>query len=167
MKINWIPFFCMISIPLAACGGSDGGSGVDRSKTLDAVTAEEAMDICESAADLVSEEDSIRVNCYFGAIIAAALDPEVDCETEAQACIDNPEPSEEDDCAVDDADLPECASMVTVGEIEDCQEANADAFAELADSISCDTDLESVGEQEPECAEIQEKCPELFEDEGQ
>jgi hypothetical protein len=144
---------------IAGCGGGDGGSsGVDPDKTLDQVTVDEAMDICEAAQNQISEEDAKIVLCYFTGILFGGEN----CEMVAQDCIADPDSVEEEECDVTVDNLPECASQVTVGELEACQAAQARQISELADTVSCESDPNF--DTPAACAAVEEKCPELFED---
>jgi hypothetical protein len=143
-----------------ACGGDDG-SGVDPDKTFDQVSAGEANDICEWVADLVSESDAKQVACYLVGIVTEQLGGG-DCDQVADACLADTTPAQAG-CSVTTQELPECASTVTVGEVETCLEDVASQIASLADTISCDSSLAEL-EDPASCVAIDEKCPDLLED---
>lgn len=148
----------------AGCGG-DGGSGVDRSKALTAVTPAEADALCQAADEAINEADAVKLACYISAILASQFDPSIDCETTAQDCIANPEPVQSTCDIRTQADidaLPACAATVTVGQFEDCQVAMADALSDLAQGISCTSDLSGLDTVPAACQTIQDTCPELF-----
>lgn len=168
------PLCGVLLCTLVACGGDDDGSGVDSDKTLDEVTIGEAMDLCEAEFDSISADDIFTVACFLFAIGESEGDPEADCDALAQECLDLPEdqrPDTEAECEIDPesfGDLPACASEITVGELEDCIFGISDAFADLADEVSCDLSSDEVIDAldfagVSACASIQERCPELFE----
>jgi len=153
-----------VAAALAACGdGGSSGSGVDGDKTLDQLSDDEAVDLCEWSSTLISDEELTRFGCYFAALLVSESRDQ--CEDLAQQCIDDAEPDEGIEC-VADGDLPECASQVTVAEIEDCTADTIDQVEDIAGDISCDTDPQDIFtiDQPPSCIEIEDKCPELFDD---
>ena len=169
MMIRTILSTALVLGVAAGCGGDDdGGSGVDSDKPVSEATIEDAMAFCEYAQAVFSEDDLKKVSCYIEGIFAEAELGE-DCQTVADQCLDEPFEPEGDDCAeIDQADLdetPACASNVTFGEYEVCVAAQADDFAALADTISCDTDPETLFNPPvpAACEQIQEECPDLFE----
>lgn len=153
----------------AACGGDDGGSsGVDGDKRLDELSQEEATDFCEWGLSLLDGDEVTRFGCYLTALV---FSPDAEtCEIVAQECIDEAEPIDpaEAECEFEE-DLPPCASEVTVAEMEDCARDAVGVLAALADDITCDSDPEELEdlslEQPASCLAIEEKCPELFEEE--
>jgi hypothetical protein len=164
-------------LALAGCGGDDDGSGdtsgVDSSSTLDELTAAEANDFCEWSAGLIDTQAIVDFTCYVAAIVASQQSEDVVCEDFAADCIDQTEPpSDAIECQVD-ADLPDCASEVTVGEFEDCLIAFVDQLVDIIDDVSCDTALEDLPEDIGDvalpaaCMSIQEVCPDLFESDGE
>lgn len=152
----------------AACGGDDDGSGVDSDKPLSEATVEDAMALCEYGEAIIDEEDAAVVGCYAAGIFAAQQGG--DCQATADACLEEPVEENDGDCEqltqADVDDLPDCASMVTFGELEGCTDAQAAALSELADEISCDTDPDEIFALPAGCESINEECPELFEDDG-
>jgi hypothetical protein len=155
------------SLSIAACGGGEGGgSGVDGSKNLTALSDAEIIEICEYSESLIDQANSDEVSCYVTGIFQASETE--DCQTIADACIADSVP-EEGDCntAPDDA-LPSCASDVTVSEMESCLSAQASQINSI--SIDCETTVEELSELSEQplpaaCAAVEEKCPDLFDDE--
>ncbi len=153
----------LLSLGLAACGGGDGdsGSGVDSSKALSDVTPAEQQDLCDYGQSLVSAEDSKSLGCYFSAIFFS--ETEADCQTAYDACMAEPDNTEQ---SCDLGTPPDCASEVTVGEMEACAREQANAVTAAAGSLSCASDpaeLESLNELPPACKAVETKCPALFE----
>jgi hypothetical protein len=155
---------CLLSF--AACSGGDTGSGVDGAKTFNNVTAEEAVQICEYEQSRIPDADLKKLGCYYGAITQS--ETEEACQIIFDACIAEPNTDPVvDECADAGSDLdtlPECASMVTVGEIADCSSASQAAITTLVNSIDCSTPAEDLTEpaQPAQCAAIDEKCPGLL-----
>jgi hypothetical protein len=152
---------CLLSF--SACGGGEGSSGVDGNKTLNNVTADEAVDLCEYANSRISDADTKKMNCYFTAIFQS--ETEEGCQTIFDSCIAAPDTEPvEDDCADAGSDLetlPECASMVTVAEVEACMNAQAADYSTLANSLSCTTPADELEEppRPAACQALDEKCP--------
>lgn len=161
----------------AACGGGGGGddtSGVDPDQTLDEASSQERMDVCEWYLDQFNDKDVIRLGCYIGAITLSEGSGQ-DCETLAEACLEDAEgqPPDLGGCvgAGEGGELPECAADVTVGEYEACLGAQADQVAEVSSTISCETtsdeliDLLDFGRRRA-CQPIEDVCPELLDNGG-
>lgn len=148
------------SIAGAAC--SSGGSGVSSSKPVSEFTQEDADKFCAYTDELFAEieEDFVKVLCY--AIAAAFSDGEAECEMLAQDCIEDPGEEEEEEFECELGDLPECASEVTAGEVEDCLEADAAQIESFAKTVNCASDFEQGLADTPECQAIEEKCPGFF-----
>lgn len=160
-KLNILIASCLLA-GTACTGGGDEGSGVDGSKTLNNVTAEEAVDICEYEASRLNAGDSKKLGCYYAGIFQTQT--EQACQTLFDACMAEASTEPTDSCADAAAELetlPECASMVSVAEIENCASAASAGISALANSLSCSTPGEEIGEpaRPVECAAIDEKCP--------
>lgn len=151
----------------AACGDDGGTSGVDGDKSLDQLSPAEATDLCDWGASLLAQDEVTRFACYYAALV---FNQDSDaCEAMAQECIDEAEPIDPDDieCTFQD-ELPACASEVTVAEVEACARDALGILIDIAEDISCDSDPEEIDllalEEPASCQAIEEKCPELFED---
>jgi hypothetical protein len=149
------------SIAGAAC--SSGGSGVSSSKPVSEFDQGDVDKFCDYTDELFSEieEDFVKVLCY--ALAAAFGDGEEECEMLAQECIEGEEEEEEeeeDQCEL--GDLPDCASEITAGELEDCLEAEADQISTFARTVNCASDFEQAFVDPPECQAIEAKCPGFF-----
>ena len=155
------------SLSMAACGGGDGGgSGVDGSKNLSTLSDAEIIEICEYSDSLINQAKSDELSCYVTGIFQASETE--DCQTIADACITDIVPEDSDCSTAPDDALPACAAEVTVSEMETCISAQASQFNSI--SIDCDTtpaELSELSEQPlpAACAPVEEKCPELFDDE--
>lgn len=150
------------SIAGAAC--SSGGSGVSSSKPLSDFTQEDADKFCAYVDDVYADldDDFLKIYCYaFSSFFAEGEE----CEMLAQECIEegfDEEEEEEFECEL--GDLPECASEVTAGELEDCLEEEADDVESFARTVNCDTDFEQDLPLTPACQRIEDKCPGFFGD---
>jgi hypothetical protein len=159
-----------LSLALVACGGDNGGgggggSGIPSSTTLDQLTDEQIVTLCEYVSEQFNSDSIDKVVCHY---IALAFGSEM-CEADVEECL--AEPSEPADCSMaPDDELPACASQVTVGELEACLNEQAARFDQLAAGVSCSSDpadLEAAfNEVGPACMIVQQKCPELIGGEG-
>jgi hypothetical protein len=121
MKIKWIgsAFVCMAFT--FACGGGDGGSGVDSGTLLAELEPDESDAVCEG-------------------IFAADVDArEIDCGDGTTITVEEPTQEDIDDCA-DSLDsigveFPDCTA--TVGEFEAC----FDDLLAASDDELCDGGL--------------------------
>ncbi len=156
-------------LSVAACGGGGGdgaGSNVDSAKPLSDLTEEESRELCEYSAQEFDVAESQAAGCQLLALLLS--DSPESCQASYDSCM-----AEEDtvDCSTESLDpeeLPDCAANVTVGEMEACVEARFDQMVELTEGLSCSSDPgeASFPSSLPAiCEEIEEKCPELFEDE--
>ena len=179
---TWLTTLSLAALAGACSSGSDGNgssqtlnSGVEKSKTADQVTNDEAEAVCEAFA---SYYDS-RVNsrsfqlsiCRWAAVYAVAsvsaegtnVDLNDLCDLAYDACVDcldNPgtegcEDFPTFDFALDepctDAEPPESCDA-TVGEVEACLKAEVDAIVDVFDGApSCggltESQLEQVNEE--------------------
>lgn len=169
----WRGRVCALIVALAAaCGGDDddGGSGVDADKTLLEATDEEIVEMCEWYVGQLETEDIVDFECH---LIALQLSSSADGCTQVF-----------DECfaaATDDGDavrptcvapeelqaMPACAAEVSVGEYESCIVAFAEQFAGAAEAATCDATVEELLDSVdflnlPECAALEEACPELL-----
>jgi hypothetical protein len=109
LKTSLIALF-VSSLSFSACG--DGGSGVDGSKDLASLSAEEITEICEYSDSFYSEQERLELNCYVEGIFGES--ETTDCQTIAAACIAAAEPLPNECAEADEDDFPACASLVTV-----------------------------------------------------
>jgi hypothetical protein len=158
---------CAVLVSAAACGGDDDiDSGVDPDKTLEELSNSEVMDLCESTLDRVADA-FVTIFCFTDAIAESQQDPDADCETLAEECLDDP-PSSDDElaCEIDpetfDDELPACAAEITVAEMEDCFTNVVQELEQAADEISCDSVPVPPVFAEL-CMDIVDQCPDLFE----
>ncbi len=157
-------FLGSLALVLLACsGGDNGGSGVDSSKAITDVTVAEAVDICEWSEGLIDEQTDHNIDCFFTAWFDAET-PEL-CQAAYDACLaQDPESSSDcDDVSVDQ--LPECASMFTIGEMEGCIEARASLVKSAFSTLTCsstESDLEDLDQTPSACTAIERDCPDLL-----
>lgn len=156
---------CLLVSTTACTGGTGGrgGSGVDKTKTVSEITADEATAVCQYGKSPLSEEDYRRGICtYLGIEEGSPLG----CQIAFEECIAG---SFEvfKDCSEEAASvgsLPECASLITVAELEDCLYAETALEASDLARVSCDTPAEEIPEfrRPVECEKLDEVCPTLF-----
>jgi hypothetical protein len=163
----------LVAAFLLACGGDDDSS-VDGDKTMAELSDAELMDFCEWSLHLVPEEEASRFTCYSTAIRVSDGDEEA-CQEVADSCLEDTEEQDDIDPADfvcrEDVDLPDCASEVTVAEVERCYQAVADQLVDLFAEVSCQTQPEDLPDDlngdtlpaPPDCETIVEECPELLE----
>jgi hypothetical protein len=159
---------CLLSPAFAiiACGDS----GPDPSTPVSELDTAELESICRSyyhAPAGVSDTDFARWQCYVQAIVLHDDSPGLfpDCEQLALDCIEESGAEEPEDCELDESDrsdLPECASDVTAGELQDCFDAVADQIRDGTDEVSCQLTVDDVG-LPAACSDIETRCPELLE----
>jgi hypothetical protein len=154
----------LATLTIAACGGDDD-DGVDGSLTLDALSADERVALCnEVQSSAPSDADSHRVDCYASALFGGSAD----CQADVDACLaEPPAPEEDEPCAdAEDAVLPDCANEVTVSELRACVRAQSTVLGQIADEISCESDpddlLTQVSDASAPCDLIDEQCPDLL-----
>jgi hypothetical protein len=164
MRLTQLLSSLALAASLAACsGGDDGGgsSGVDSSKTLDQVSDSEAMSLCVYFNAQLSQDDIHTIDCYAEGIFQT----EGDCQTIADECLAMPADTADDCSDVTAGDLPACANMVTVGEMEACFNAQSAQLSGFADDVSCSSsqeDFQALQELPSACQTVQSKCPDLF-----
>src|SRR5688572_8841989 len=103
----------------AACGGGD--SGVDEDKAIADLTDDEYVELCEASADDGPTPEQVQyVTCYITGLLQS--EDEAGCQELVDACLEeDPEPA--DECDANDFDPPSCAADITVGEVNDCNDA--------------------------------------------
>lgn len=108
---KWIVVAAFLCAGLtAACGGGSGGSGVERSKSLAALSDGEITDLCEHFADVTERR---VVDCGGGLMVTFEARPVAECVADHQQ-------------------IP-ASCTATVGDAEDCNED----FADLTDQQLC------------------------------
>jgi hypothetical protein len=150
--------------------GSSGKLGKDLSEA-------EAEALCEELSAGIEEDWSKEQNCTIGAVFYTQ--DKATCEALAKKCADAPDEDEDDDdddadeedddsCKDAADDLKTCTA--TVDEIRTCIQATTNNFQSLG-TVTCES-AGKLSESDfdtppPECASVQEKCPDLFSDEGE
>ncbi|WP_437927448.1 hypothetical protein WMF37_51940 [Sorangium sp. So ce291] len=152
--------FLMAGLALVACGDDEVGNGGETGNELDgkqlgALTAEEADEVCDDfrgQVEAVSKEDICELEGVASTILG------VDCETAKQECISAPEePEEPEACGA--SEFEGCTA--TVAEARACMAARVKTVR----AITCESTLVDLMQQPAECAALEKKCPDLFEDE--
>ena len=149
-----------LSLSLSACSGGSGNgdsSGVETSKTLDTLSGDEVVDLCDYGARVVERSQVYDFVCYRRGVEESLQ--EGDCERIYSECIATISPFE---CLGENR--PACASEITVGEIEQCLRAQERDYD--FSGISCLSTIEEIEERSnqaepPECAAIDQQCPGL------
>ena len=152
-----------LSLSLGACTGGtgDGGggdsSGVETSKSLDTLSGDELVDLCDYGARVVDRAKLYDFVCYRQGVQGSQQGG--DCEAIYSECIATVGPFE---CLGEN--MPLCASEITVGEIEGClraQERDYD-FSGISSLSTLEEIEEKSSQTEPsECAAIEQQCPDL------
>ncbi len=155
-------------------GNNDPGdtfdTGLPEDKKLSEVTEADAATACASfdAQSVNFEEDFKNFACFFGGVFTALFTDKspATCEASVEQCLQE-EPEEDDqECVFEPTDCE-----ATVGEMEACVNEQFAAIKAFNATFDC---AEALAEANPEanplepgplCQAVQEKCPELFEDE--
>lgn len=171
---RWYPaVLAVVCATAAACGtdavscsaachlGDDNEFPSDR--LLSELTVDELCGLLVSDRDRVNDADRIRASCYGSALAEARTNggAGADCEALARACMADPPPPD-DRCVI--AEVPACATNVTVGELRACTRAQADAINALAAAISCDN--VPAPPEPPACSTLRARCPDLLAPDG-
>jgi hypothetical protein len=155
-------------------GGTPGGnntapgpgftSGVSGSKTIDALSESEVLQICDAGANYVrsrmSDEQLLHFICTFSGLYMEAFGAG-SCTDMYDACVAEGLDDEEDECELED--VTDC--QATVAEYEACTSARIDALVAVSATLTCSSDLQELaGQDEPAaCTPLKDKCPALFE----
>jgi hypothetical protein len=177
MKSSLLPaLFASLLLSAAGCAAESTGTpnsadagGSGESRTVDEITAEEATSICEYGRSAITTADLTQAICIF-----SGLDKGGDLEGCSQIfdqCMAELLAEPINTCgqaAASVANLPECASLITVTELRDCLHADWALVAADAEGLSCRTAPEDITESERPavCANIDEQCPSLFDFDG-
>lgn len=153
--------FFAASHGLLACADREAEHEYDQ--VVSDLTSEQLQQLCQETRGELDEEDLIQRDCTVDAVFRSDSEG-LDCSALLDECMmettSYPKPCESMPA------LPDCASMVSVGELEDCYLASAARVVELVGEISCDTAPETLGQKldQPiaECQGLLESCPALF-----
>jgi len=165
---RWLFGRALLCGALAACGDG-GGSGVDPDKTLGETTEGERETMCEWYAEEIGDADVARVSCYIAALVVTENNPALDCEELAQECLEDEEAAQPDlECGETDVfgGLPECATDLSVGELEGCLSGFIAQVEQVSEEASCEGTSEELFEAFDlgtvrACEALLEACPEL------
>jgi hypothetical protein len=153
------------SLCLTACGGGDGpgGSGLDGTKDLLSLSDAEIIQFCEYSESIFTDTDIADYGCYAQGVYGSLEGG--DCRTIYAACIEDYEPEPSDCPMAADEQLPACAAMITVAELESCIRAQSAQYNGLR-NVDCSTTPEELNDlselpDPPECAALDEKCPDF------
>ncbi len=136
--------------------------------TLDTAGSESLCNEAEAYWNAnVDESALVRMNCTLTALIFGGLGGGAEgasCQDIVNACIAEGS-AEPESFSCDEFIGTTCEA--TVAEVSSCLEAQVNALNSLAASLSCSSSLQSlgnVGAVPSGCRALEEKCPELFED---
>ncbi len=149
-----------VALSFAACSGGDGGSGVDGSKDLAALSVTETAQICEYAESFYNPIKFHEINCAVDSLVST-LDF-MACKAAYDTCIAGGVEPVDLKCEDVLDELPRCAGRVTVSEVESCEADRADLVNSFL--LSCGStsiELEGLGAKPASCALIEGKCFEL------
>lgn len=153
---------------VAACGGGSTAWGVDGSKPVSTLGADEAVVACEGFSDYLLDQTPVseqnRLACARRGL-SEAFDP-AGCQAILDECMANPPPDVFGglDCT---AAVAGAACTATVAELESCAVAEVQARRERDAQIDCSLagdfeELSRLSEPLPtpsECSAIQPACP--------
>jgi len=164
-------------------GGGTAGTGftgLDGSLAMSDLTDEQQIAACEAGdAWLMANHDHdemTKARCVMSGMMAGMMGST--CQEGYDACMENPEPMEADDCAEEVDDLSACTE-VTVAETEACIMAQWAQQMEMMTQLAAMTceDIEAAmaePDEDPgmmeddeipaECEGLEEKCPAFFAD---
>lgn len=164
--------FVSLLLSSAGCtGGADGGggSGVDTTKTVSTVTPGEATEICEYGKLPLTDSEYKKGLCTYVGLEQGGSP--AGCQIAFDQCMSEPLAQSFTDCSAaagSVSNLPDCAALITVGELEDCLYAETALAASEVASISCDTPPDELPEfsRPAQCDKLDELCPTLFDFQG-
>ena len=163
--IKFSPFtYLLLSAAISVAGCNSDGDGIDGSRTLSSLTADETVELCESVQLTgAQQEGGKKFSCFLMLMLS-----EDGCTSETLAsCMAEPAETQTD-CQPPSADevAAFAACDATVDEMRACLSASAAALETFA-TYTCE-DAESEGLEVPNppaCESLHEACPDLFEDE--
>jgi hypothetical protein len=165
---------------LAGCSSSKGITSLDPDKKLSSLTTEERRQYCEDRyhymTSRVPKDDRHKIDCSVSAADvgtsgAAITDKERSaCQEVYQACVGLPAPEPQSSCDDFPKNAADCTA--TVGDVDTCAVAQADALEKLAagaDATCSRLDRARQGKDRPskapaECTKVQQLCPKLFDE---
>lgn len=157
-----------LALSAAACG-NDGpiSTGLSRDKQLSELTDADARTACSNiAAEDLSLDLSREQECTLAGVYSS--ETPAGCEEVRTACLaaepTEPEPTEPTDCSGATAeDVAGCDA--TVGEFEDCLNAQYTGQVDYLNALSCDDAGTEIRIPTPtECQSIEAACPGLIDD---
>lgn len=168
------------TILFAACTSAKGITSLPADKKLSSLTPEERRQFCEDRfhymSTRVSREDRKKIECSLaagsvgrssGTDLAKARSA---CQQMYKACTSVLDTTTQSSCETFPRDAEDCTA--TVGEADDCAEAQADALetvARKADDTCNELGKAPRKEEQPAkvqstCGRVQRLCPKLFEE---
>ena len=146
-----------------ACG-DDGpvDLGLPRDTVLAGLSDAEAMTACENASQF-DFQFTQRQECTIAGVVLT--DDPTSCETVVEGCLEEePTPPEEPDCTdASGSDFDGC--NVTVGQVEDCLNAQVPISRNYFGRLTCANAGEELSPPIAEgCVDVRTRCPQLFED---
>jgi hypothetical protein len=163
------------AVQLSACTSKP--SSLDASKALSSLTTEEGRQLCEDHASYmssrVSDKDRQRIDCSVAARSVAGKGAPADqassvCQESYRGCMEMPAQKRASACEAFPPTTEGCPA--TVGEADDCAEAQAEALGKIAKKAddackTLDKPLAPAPDQTPKmktCDRIQLMCPKVY-----
>lgn len=167
MNIKLLLAASTLSLLALGCDDSGGGSGVSNSKKISELSESDKTKVCNALQTKFTgvESDSTKLSCTLQGFTFAQEDAD-ECAMVRDDCIDEAEgvPSEDTDlgCNTDEGELEDCGN-VTVGELNACVDALAEAIEALAKRITCSSTAADLSAAEdfasPEaCTKLESRC---------
>lgn len=146
-------------------GTQYNGSGVDGSKALTDLDAAEKLTVCDYVETLISDEENQKFYCILAGLSFSSIPDE--CQMAYDACLANPdETNDKFDCPLGE-NPPDCAANVTVADIEACAHDRADKIIGIANGVNCasmGSEVAGATDLPPSCQTLLTNCPDLFND---
>ncbi len=164
---------------LAGCSSSAKGiTSLPSEKTLSSLTSQERRQFCEDRfhylSSRVSADDRKKIDCAVAAEKVQGVDgsspdkAQAACEQVYETCVGVP--AKEPSSACDDFPKGAADCAATVGDVNTCAEAQADALEKLAGDADSACKSTASPSKDPtsqtpkDCVRVQRMCPKLFDE---
>ncbi|MBK9070546.1 MAG: hypothetical protein IPL79_06040 [Myxococcales bacterium] len=159
------PFsYLILSAAISVAGCNNDGDGIDGSRTISSLTADEIVEMCESYQLSTTQiEGGKKLGCFINLLEAEACTEEAlaDCVADSDVELETCEPP----TAGELADFADCEA--TVAQMQACQNGYGDILEDVASFTCADAESEGLDLSQPAaCAVVAELCPELFGDDA-
>ena len=133
-------------------------------KPLNDFSDEDAQSLCNSLTGLFKNETMSVIRCYLQAIIDIEMDPSLDCDTQAELCMETWMSIPNTCSETTSAGFAVCPNPeVTAQDYITCLEDQSSALDAMAENPSCESiDVlnDNIGPES--CQRLTENCPDLF-----